>query len=70
MGGAEVSNIHAVANENNKSASRCKQNERISPVNDALELYLDEADRGAAEFDERHSEKEVFGRVKASIHGE
>lgn len=43
--------------------------EQYAALTDEIEMKLDEADRAAAASDLRHTEEEVFGRVRARIHG-
>ena len=43
--------------------------EQYAALTDEVELRLDEADRAAAESDVRYTEDEVFGSVRARIHG-
>ena len=43
--------------------------EQYAALTDETELRLDEADRAAAASDIRRTEEEVFGRVRARIHG-
>ena len=43
--------------------------EQYAALTDEVELRLDEAARAAAESDVRYTEDEVFGGVRARIHG-
>ena len=43
--------------------------EQYAALTDEVELRLDEADRAAAESDVRYTGDEVFGSVRARIHG-
>ncbi|MBP3426853.1 MAG: type II toxin-antitoxin system Phd/YefM family antitoxin [Clostridia bacterium] len=43
--------------------------EQYAALTEDVELKLDEADRAAAASDVRHTEEEVFGKVRARIHG-
>ena len=43
--------------------------EQYAALTDEVELRLDEADWAAAESDVRYTEDEVFGNVRARIHG-
>lgn len=43
--------------------------EQYAALTDEVEVKLDEADRAAAAAQERYTEDEVFGRVRARIHG-
>lgn len=44
--------------------------EQYAALTDEIELKLDEADKAAAVSDVRYTQEEVFGRVRARIHGE
>lgn len=43
--------------------------EQYSMLTDDIELKLDEADRAAAENDERYTAEEVFGRLRGKLNG-
>ena len=43
--------------------------EQYAALTDEVEMKLDEADRASTESDVRYTEEEVFGRVRARIHG-
>lgn len=43
--------------------------EQYAALTDEVEMKLDEADRASAESDVRYTEEEVFGRVRARMHG-
>lgn len=43
--------------------------EQFSLLMDDIELKLDEADKSAAESDERYTAEEVFGRLRGKLNG-
>ena len=43
--------------------------EQYSMLTDDIELKLDEADRAAAENNERYTAEEVFGRLRGKLNG-